>query len=173
VRQAGGAYWLQNAAGEGGHIDLYHGSAGIVLFFLQLADASGDSSFLEDAKRGGNYILKRFAERSWDAAASALGGNHYKSGTRWTLYSGGWAGIGFALIEMFKITREQKYRDAAFSVSEAIAANAREENGALVWSGKPGINFDSGIILYLMYASRFVERPDWLHPGGKRYTSRR
>jgi hypothetical protein len=161
---SGGVFWVKDLAGktEHGHIDLYHGSAGIILFFIQLADASGDSSWLEDAKRGGNYILARFRENSFDANTGAgVGGNHYKTGTRWTLYAGGWAGIAFALIELFKATGEEKYRDAALEISEAIAAGAREEKGALIWSGKPGINFDSGIILFLLYAARFFDCPQW------------
>jgi lantibiotic modifying enzyme len=170
IRKPGGSFWLKDLSGktEHGHIDLYHGSAGIIVFFIQLADVSGDSSWLEDAKRGGDYILARFRESSFDAITGAgVGGNHYKTGVRWTLYVGGWAGIAFSLIELFRASGEQKYRDAALEISEEIAANAREEKGALIWSGKPGINFDSGIILFLLYAARFFKRPQWLEPAAR------
>ncbi|MDR1319130.1 MAG: hypothetical protein LBJ90_05850 [Treponema sp.] len=164
IQGPGGSFWLKDLSGktEQGHIDLYHGSAGIILFFIQLAHASGNSSWLEDAGRGGNYILSRFRESSFDAITGAgVGGNHYKTGTRWTLYVGGWAGIAFSLIELFKAAGERQYRDAAGEITDAIAANAREEKGALIWSGKSGINFDSGIILFLLYAARFFGRPEW------------
>ncbi|MDR1247713.1 MAG: AGE family epimerase/isomerase [Treponema sp.] len=166
IRDKNGGYWLKNSTGdtESGQIDLYHGSAGILIFFIQLAVVSGDASYLEDAKRGGDYILKRFEERGFEAATSNLDGPHYKSGVLWTLYSGGWSGIAFALAELYKAAGDQKYRDTAEKISGAIAAAAREEKGALVWSGKPGINFDSGIILYLIYASKFFGQKEWLLP---------
>ncbi|MDR2738465.1 MAG: hypothetical protein LBB68_01335 [Treponema sp.] len=54
IRDKNGGYWLKNSTGdtESGQLDLYHGSAGIMLFFVQLAAASGDASYLENAKRG-------------------------------------------------------------------------------------------------------------------------
>src|SRR5882757_11110285 len=60
---AHGRYWLP----EPGHPEktstvspvngIYSGSAGIVLFFLQLASATGDPSYLEDAKRGADFLM--------------------------------------------------------------------------------------------------------------------
>src|SRR5258708_23341133 len=34
----------------------YTGSAGLVLFFIELAQATGDKSYWDDARRGGDYL---------------------------------------------------------------------------------------------------------------------
>jgi hypothetical protein len=44
----------------------YTGSAGLVLFFIELAQATGDKSYWDDARRGGDYLV-----HSWRETASA------------------------------------------------------------------------------------------------------
>ncbi|HBC27866.1 MAG TPA: hypothetical protein DC013_10685 [Ruminococcaceae bacterium] len=159
----GGSFWVSHPerGDQEGQIDIYHGSAGILLFFLQLADATGDPSYLEDAKRGGDYILNRLGKYGYEYLSSSLGGPHYREGTRWTFLSGGSAGVAFALTELYKALHLEKYKDAAVRITDAVTAHAEKVEGGVLWSGKSGVNFDSGTILYLLYASKFFHRPDW------------
>src|SRR6185437_7488784 len=82
----------------------YTGSAGLVLFFIELADATGDKSYLDDARRGGDYLV-----RSWRETAA---GPSQMGGTQFSLYTG-LAGTLFALAVLWKATGDTAYRDAA------------------------------------------------------------
>jgi len=158
-----GVYWVDHPSKDGeGQIDYYHGSAGIVLFFLQLADAAGDASYLKDAENGGNYILEKFRKYGYPYLESSLGGPHYREGTEWTFVSGGSAGVAFSLIELYKVLHREEYKTAAYEITNAIVDHAKKVESGIVWSGKSGINFDSGTVLYLLYASKFFNRPEWL-----------
>src|SRR5262245_6917471 len=72
---------------------LYSGTPGIVLFFLE-ASRSVDPSFLKDARAGADHLIDAFKDEK-------------EAG----LYTG-ISGIAFALIEIFKITGDDKYREA-------------------------------------------------------------
>ena len=51
-----GSYWVPEKVDdkEYGRVDMYFGSSGIILFFISLADASGNADYLDDARRGGS-----------------------------------------------------------------------------------------------------------------------
>src|SRR5207247_7875297 len=74
---------------------LYAGTPGVILFFIEAFHSTGDQSFLKDARAGADHLLVAFV-------------NEKESG----LYVG-IAGIGFALVETFKATRDPKYREGA------------------------------------------------------------
>jgi len=69
---------------------IYSGNAGIVLFFLQLAKATQDDSYLEDAKAGANRIAATWNDPAMQDASPSRNLGFY-SGT---------PGIGFALAEV-------------------------------------------------------------------------
>ncbi len=69
IRSAGrktddGLFWLpepdhaEKTATITAPATVYTGNAGTVLFFLQLAKATGDASYLDDAKAGADYVTK-------------------------------------------------------------------------------------------------------------------
>src|SRR5436190_5400272 len=74
---------------------LYSGSSGVVLFFLDLARATGDASYLADARGGADHLL-----------------GELETETDWGLYSG-LAGIGTALRRAYEGTGDPRYRDGA------------------------------------------------------------
>ena len=63
-----GVIWLpdpdqpERAATVTAPATIYSGNAGIVLFFLELAQASGDESYLIDAQRGADHIAATWRE---------------------------------------------------------------------------------------------------------------
>src|SRR5581483_3151982 len=77
--------------------DLYTGSAGIVLFLLELARVTGEKAYKEDAGYGADALIAAVPEK--------LDPNDGDTG----LYQGA-AGIGFVLYQAFQLTGDEKYR---------------------------------------------------------------
>lgn len=87
--------------------NLYTGTPGVVLFFLEAHHATKDASYLADARAGADYLVANFEKEK-------------ESG----LYTG-IAGIGFALLETYKATRDEKYREAARRVVQLLGERAK------------------------------------------------
>ena len=119
----------------------YTGSAGLVLFFIELADATGDKSYLADARRGGDYLV-----RSWRGTAA---GPSPLPGTQFGLYTG-LAGTLFALAMLWRTTGDAAYRDAARDGVDALLKAARPAGKGVAWMGWPGLTGDGGIVLGLL-----------------------
>ncbi|HEX4506601.1 MAG TPA: hypothetical protein VH722_12790, partial [Alphaproteobacteria bacterium] len=119
----------------------YTGSAGLALFFIELADATGDKSYLADARRGGDYLA-----RSWRETA---GGPSQLPGAQFGLYTG-LAGTLFALCMLWKTTGDAAYRDAARDGIDVLLTAARPQGKGIAWTGWPGLTGDGGIVLGLL-----------------------
>jgi lantibiotic modifying enzyme len=120
-----------------------------VLFFLQLARATGQSRYLDTAARGADYLAA-----TWRDLVDAPSGHGLLSGPglNLSLYNG-LAGLAFVLNETAKATGQSKYRDAARAASDYIVQAAKPAGAGIAWSGAPGIAADGSIVLYLLYAS--------------------
>jgi lantibiotic modifying enzyme len=123
---------------------IYSGGAGVVLFFLQLAKATGDPSYMDDARRGADFLVATWQD---------LPAKELLPGTILSFYNGR-AGVAFVLAETWKATGEKKYRDAALAATQSIAAQAKPSGKGVAWSASPGIIADGSVILYLLYAAR-------------------
>ncbi|AEF84471.1 conserved hypothetical protein [Treponema primitia ZAS-2] len=156
-----GVYW-PDEKGEDPQIDFYNGSAGIILFFLQLARATGDSSYLKDARAGGDYILNELTKVNYNYTFKGNFTRHpiYKNAES-TFYIGGFAGVAFSFIELSKATGDNVYEQAALVLTEKIAANAKPVESGVIWSGYSAINHDGGTILFLLYAANHFKRSEW------------
>jgi len=167
-----GIYWLP----EPDHPDklatvsapntIYSGSAGTVLFFLQLAAATGEPRYTETARRGADFLAASWRDIVDKPAAGFLSG----SGLNLSLY-GGLAGLAFVLIETSKSTGDPTYRDAARAATQYIVAAATKSGHGVQWSGAPGIAADGSIVLYLLYAADELHEPayrDLARRGGDR-----
>ena len=119
----------------------YTGSAGLVLFFVELAQATGDTSYWDDARRGGDYLV-----RSWRETASAPSP---VPGAQFGLYTG-LAGTIFALAVLSKATGETAYRDAARAALEVLLKAARPAGAGIAWVDWPGLTGNGGIVLALL-----------------------
>jgi hypothetical protein len=117
--------------------NLYQGVSGIVLFFLEAHQSTQDESFLKDARRGADYLLKSIDEQT-------------QSG----LYDG-LARIGFALQETFKATRQAAYGDGAKRCVQLLKKRAKETGQGVEWNSVMDvISGTAGIGLFLLYAGR-------------------
>jgi len=128
---------------------IYSGSAGVVLFFLQLANATGDQSYLEDAKKGADFLVATW--RDLPAEKERV------PGTNLSFYNG-LSGVAFVLTETWKTTGGVQYKDAALLATEYLADAAKPSGAGVAWSRSPGIIGDGSIILYLLYAARAFDR---------------
>jgi lantibiotic modifying enzyme len=158
VEAQGAAKWLRNVAepkitGLGWAAtpgpkaatitNLYSGSAGVVLFFLELHHATGLPADLETARQGARALAAAI-----DSEQSA------------GLYTG-LGGTGFVLTEVWKATKDQAFRDAANRALDRVKAMAKPVGDGVEWSPVSDIiSGTAGIGLYLLYSARELNRPD-------------
>jgi rhamnogalacturonyl hydrolase YesR len=128
---------------------IYSGSAGTVLFLIQLARATGDTRYLDTAARGADYLAATWRDLVDKPGDGLLSG----PGLNLALY-GGLAGLAFVLNETGKETGNDKYREAARAATDYIVQAATPAGAGVAWSGAPGIAADGSVILYLLYAAR-------------------
>jgi len=123
--------------------DLYSGSAGVVLFFLELHHATNDPADLATARAGSDGLLDQI-----DVERSA------------GLYTG-LAGLGFTLTETWKATQDARYRDGANRVVDRLKAEATPVGDGVEWSACSDVlSGTAGIGLYLLSAARDLGRSD-------------
>ncbi|MBP1766306.1 MAG: hypothetical protein H6P98_421 [Candidatus Aminicenantes bacterium] len=115
---------------------LYAGNPGVVLFYLELYASTGDKDHLRKACAGADFLIAGLP------AQKTMG-----------LYEG-LAGIGFALEETYKASREEKYRKAFLQCVDTIRQSARQAGRGLEWDGTTDIvSGAAGTSLFLLYAS--------------------
>lgn len=125
---------------------IYSGSAGTVLFLLELAAATGDPSYLEEAKRGADYLAA-----SWKTLPGSTGSLLPDQGLS---FDSGLSGVAFTLAETWKVTQIPAYRDAALEATRKLADSGVAVGKGVQWVPSPAVGLGGGIILYLLYASR-------------------
>jgi lantibiotic modifying enzyme len=121
---------------------LYAGTSGVVLFFIEAFQSTGDQSFLKDARAGADHLLVVIA------AEKDLG-----------LYTGV-AGIGFALTEVFKASGDVKYKEGAVRCARLVEQRAQKAGKGIEWNETTDIiSGGAGIGLFLLYAARELKEP--------------
>ena len=94
-----------------GHRCLYSGAAGIGTFFLRMYEATGDESYLADARAAADELIATATGPEWYDATlnSDVGGVIPVPG--WAIgYSNGPVGEGLLALDLFAVTNEVKYR---------------------------------------------------------------
>jgi hypothetical protein len=134
---------------------IYSGSAGVVLFFLELARATGDASYLRDASLGADYLVA-----SWHTLVAGEGDAPRRD--RGLSFDQGLAGTAFALAETWKATQNPAFRDAALAATRTIAGSAGEVGDGVEWLPSPAVGQGGGIALYLLYAARIFREQQFL-----------
>ncbi|GAA2208213.1 hypothetical protein GCM10009850_036710 [Nonomuraea monospora] len=145
-----GRHWLANPDPGGrsalapAPASLYAGAAGIVLFFLELAAATGDEGYLEDARAGVRYLAS-----AWRGVAGV--GFHH-----------GLSGIAVALCEAGWVLGDGTAEEAAAAVLERVARAARPmspDQQAPGWTGDPALRGDGGVVLALLHGAAMLGLP--------------
>ncbi|MCA1668170.1 MAG: lantibiotic modifying-like protein [Thermomicrobia bacterium] len=122
---------------------IYSGNAGIVLFFLELAEATGDASYLDDARRGADQIAATWREVLTFPSLIPVDNVNLA-------FNMGLSGTAFVLAQVWRATRDATYRDAAFAITTQIADAARPVGAGVEWVGAASAGLgDGSIILFL------------------------
>lgn len=140
-----GLLWLQGPErpeGMSSSTDLYSGTSGVVLFLLELARATGDKSWREEAAAGADYLISTL-----------------QPGQDPGLYTG-IAGIGFVLRRVYRETGNPAYRAGAARCRDLIHAAAKTEGAGVSWSEDTDIvSGAAGTGLALLAAARETDDP--------------
>ncbi|MGC5016023.1 lanthionine synthetase LanC family protein [Streptosporangium sp. DT93] len=147
VEDGRGRHWRANpdphgrAAMPDHPLSLYSGAAGIVLFFLELAAATGDDDYLDDARAGARYLMATWRDQADLSLHQGL------------------AGVMFVLSEAGWATGEQEFEVEAGAIADRIVRSARPVDGGLGWTGDPAQRGDGGTILGLLHAAGILGVP--------------
>ncbi len=163
-RESGGGITWPVVPGdaEASALNLYSGTPGIILFLLELHHATGNSTYLEEARDGAFLLQSAYLESGeWLAAAGSSPGD--LSVLDPGLYTGQ-AGAAFALAETFRAGGVDMDRVGALTLFSRIVETARETADGLVWytSDPEAASYDiisgsAGIGLGLLYAYERLE----------------
>ncbi len=122
--------------------DLYNGMPGVVLFLLEYAHATGDSTALADAARAADTIVAVLAQPNEDIEKQGTG-----------LYVGV-AGLAYVLYETYRSTNDAKYRAAALRALEHVKRLVKPVDDGVEWSATVDIisgNAGTGLTLLALH----------------------
>ncbi|MBN6050630.1 lantibiotic modifying-like protein [Nonomuraea sp. RK-328] len=120
---------------------LYSGGAGIVLFFLELAAATGHEAYLDDARAGARRLAATWRDQG-----------------DLTLYHG-LTGVMIALMEAGWALGEARFEAEARAIADLIVSRGRTADGEAGWSPDPAQRGDGGIVLGLLRAAAHLGVP--------------
>jgi hypothetical protein len=150
VESPQGVVWLQGPErpeGLSSSSDLYSGGAGVVLFLLEMARATGDPTHQKEALRGADALI-RGLPLATDPSLAEDG-----------LYTGV-AGIGFALEQAYRDTGNAAYRKGADRCRDLIHAAARPAGAGVEWGEITDIIAGgAGTGLYLIHRAQAADDP--------------
>jgi lantibiotic modifying enzyme len=117
--------------------NLYSGSAGVALFFMEAHKATGKQAYLDRARAAVNHLAA-----TYDGIDDS------------GLYTG-LAGVCYAIAEGHRLTGDRAYLSAARRCTARLRDRAKRVGAGLEWSETTDIiGGGAGIGLYLLYAAR-------------------
>jgi lantibiotic modifying enzyme len=138
VRSQRGVVWLADPTDPQTTLtNLYTGSTGVVLYYLELHHATGERRYLDSARAGADYLLAGLKEEKNTGLYTGL------------------AGIGFTLGEVARATKEAKYKGGTRQVVDLLAARAvKTDGGGVEWNDTSDIIAGgAGTGLFLLHAA--------------------
>lgn len=91
--------------------------------------ASGDRRYLDAAEKGAEFLLRHFRDAKSGGLFKAVGRDGKAVDTSKNTYGHAFAILAFA--EAYRVNRNDRYRDAAFSAWRAVNTGLRDPNGGL------------------------------------------
>ncbi|MEH6584026.1 MAG: lanthionine synthetase LanC family protein [Halioglobus sp.] len=149
------------------------GSSGVILFYLELYQQTGDGNFLKEAEEGASYLMattpsELYVEKNLNGLELHPSLNLPKdsSMTAYTVanglghpnqvgLNGGVSGIGFTLGEMYRVTGKEEYRRAALDIVELLLRDVHVDAAGKTWGSTAELaSGDAGAGLFLLYAHK-------------------
>ena len=143
VKTTAGLTWAADPTEpESVNATLYSGSPGVVLFLLELHHATGNADFLKEARLGADELIARLPKETEAGLYTGIGG------------------IGFTLGEVYRATKDAKYRDAVRGVVRTLHDRAKPVGAGVQWSEVTDIiSGSAGIGLFLLHADSIAGDP--------------
>jgi lantibiotic modifying enzyme len=155
IRGEGGTAWPWDPNDpQSVQLNLYTGTPGVVLFYLELFHATGDRAALAEAAAGADYL-----------AASLPGEDQVADAGLYT----GLAGIAYTLALTYRESGRAGLGDAARRALALIRAAANPGGRGVVWSDSTDIiSGSAGIGLFLLWANEDSAALDLAAAAGRR-----
>jgi lantibiotic modifying enzyme len=133
------------------HPDLYSGSPGVVLFYLEASHSLNNPDFLRTARKGANYLVDHLPD------SLSTKGNSGSAG----LYTG-LAGVAFTLKQVFNVSRDAKYLEGYERCLELLRSSATISGDTARWGTVTDIiSGNAGIGLFMLSAYKETEDEKW------------
>lgn len=134
LSDSSGSYWpAQPDTTRSGDISLYHGSPGVIVFYLDLYQTTKDQNAKAEAVSGADWLLNK-------------ANNYEKGGLYWSniiyqdglypdpgLYTGT-AGVGAIMLRMYNAFGESKYLEAAKEAGKYLVSSAVNTSNGVKWT---------------------------------------
>ena len=140
VESPQGTTWPITPGDTSRMINLYSGSAGVILFYLELFQATQDERFLEEAKNGADFLLYYLSER--EPGYEEIG-----------LYTG-LAGICYTLEKVHEVTKTERFKVGLTRYYNLLMSKAKTLDNSIDWGYTDIVYGASGIGLYLLNSSQ-------------------
>jgi lantibiotic modifying enzyme len=123
--------------------NLYTGSPGIVLFYLELHAATGEPAYLARAAAGADYLMATLPK---DASELGEGGAGLYTGI---------AGVGYTLEMVRRATNDARYGGGVTRVLSLLRRATKQVSGGVAWNASNDIiSGSAGILLTLLWFGR-------------------
>ena len=124
-------------------LNLYSGSPGVVLFYLELFAATGETPYLESARAGADYLMGTLPNSTPALGDEGAG-----------LYTGV-AGIAYTVAMVHRATHDAKYATGVEQALQLLATSVKPVGAGVAWNTSTDIISGSGgIILTLLWLKR-------------------
>lgn len=158
VESEKGLYWKLDRD-DTSSLSIYSGSAGILIYYLELYLNTGEKTYLETAEAAGDYLVNYLEEVDLDQTYSGINGVSYPN-LQW-VYNSGYTGIVYALMVLANYSIKPSYAGSAKKTLDHLLAIADSSEDGIYWVGEPGIFADGGITLILAYAGQHLDERYW------------
>ena len=126
---------------------LYHGSTGILVFFLEMYHVTSDTLYRHLAQKAADNLLAVTADKNSLFFKQQVGSSEWAG-----LYTG-IAGIGFALEEVYRSCKQKKYHDGMLHCIQLLKDSVKMKDNTASWSDQDDVLAgDAGTGLFLLYA---------------------
>jgi lantibiotic modifying enzyme len=137
-------------------LDMYNGMPGVVLFYLELWNATHDDAMLARAASGADYLIATLQADPKQLGDEGAG-----------LYTGA-AGIAYVLERTFAATQRSAYREGAQRAITLLHSAEMAQGKGIAWNGTYDvISGSAGIGLTMLWAQRALGDPAALGAAAK------